>query len=75
MNCMNIRAAFHKRRNLLSGFFFTNARILLTGFFFTNARSLLTGFFLTSARILLQALAKLCVKWNCMNNSNNLHKP
>ena len=22
-----------------------------------------------------QALAKLCVKWNCMNNSNNLHKP
>ena len=22
-----------------------------------------------------QALAKLCVKWNCVNNSNNLHKP
>ena len=22
-----------------------------------------------------QALAKLCAKWNCVNNSNNLHKP
>ncbi len=20
-------------------------------------------------------LRKLCVKWNCVNNSNNLHKP
>ena len=22
-----------------------------------------------------QAAAKLCAKWNCVNNSNNLHKP
>ena len=23
----------------------------------------------------IQALAKSCAKWNCVNDSNNLHKP
>ena len=34
-----------------------------------------SSFLVRFTKYVLQALAKLRAKWNCANNSNNLHKP